>query len=102
MIVYISGPVTGVDNFEEAFQKATNAVEGKGHTVVSPLSCGVLKEEIYGWSDCMKVCIALMERCNGIVMLDGWRTSVGARIEKLWAEKVGLNIYYGVDELPPF
>ena len=100
MFVYLSGPVTGIDDYAERFNKAQEAVSGKGYDPVSPISVVALRGSIFTWSDCMKVCISLMEKCDCMVMLDGWRTSVGARIEHAWAEKIGLPVYDGTDSLP--
>lgn len=93
MVIYISGPVSGVPNYRESFVKAKTALEAQGYETMSILDCDFLQKDSFKWSDCMKFCIAMLEKCDGILMLRGWRTSVGATIEKAWAEKLGIPVY---------
>lgn len=81
MTVYISGPVTGVKDYEKTFSIAQEAIKAKGHNVVSPITIEVLQQSQFSWSDAMKICIALMEKCDCVVFLPNWGASVGARIE---------------------
>ena len=99
MIIYISGPVSGVKNFEEPFNRAKEAIEVRGYETLSILDCEFMQKDAFKWSDCMKFCIAMLEKCCGIVMLDGWKTSVGATIEKAWAEKLGIRVYDGFESI---
>lgn len=102
MLRYISGPVSGVDNFEDNFIQAKKAIEASGHTSLSILDCSAFKHDRFKWSDCMKFCIEMLEKCDCILMMNGWRTSVGATIERAWAEKIGIPVYYEVEGFPPF
>jgi len=38
--------------------------------------------------------------CDAIFMMPGWETSKGARLEHEAAKKLGLKIYYSIDEVP--
>ena len=38
--------------------------------------------------------------CDAILMMPGWETSRGARLEHETAKKLGLKIYYHVDQVP--
>lgn len=100
MTVYLSGPVSNNPDYQNCFAEAEQLVREAGHKVVSPLSVPVLSEEIYSWDDCMKVCIALMRKCDCVLMVGDWRASVGARIEKLWAQGLGIPVYDSVGSLP--
>ena len=99
MNVYISGPVSGIENYEENFRSISEIVKSRGLTPISVLDFSVLKLDSFKWSDCMKICISMLEHCDCVLMLDGWRLSVGATIEKAWATKMGMPVYYSVDEL---
>lgn len=102
MVVYIAGPVSGVKNYEVAFKEAKSYLECLGHETMCILDCDFLKKDRFSWSDCMKICLEMLEKCDCIVLLNGWKTSVGATIEKAWAEKLHKHIYYGVGDMPPF
>lgn len=94
MILYIDGPIRGVSDFEKKFADAKQKLESVGHETMSVLDCSILNNEHFDWSDRMKFCIEMLEKCDGIVLLSGWKTSVRATIEKAWAEKLGKPIYY--------
>lgn len=99
MTIYISGPVSGVKNYQKAFHKAEDILEGNGHVAISPIAVKALQSSVYSWSDAMKICITLMEKCDAVMFLDGWEFSVGARIEHAWAQRIGLPVYEGIDSL---
>lgn len=79
MTVYISGPITDVENFEAAFQLAEDHLTAKGHTVVNP--CKLPHMHGHTWGEFMREDIKALMDCDAIFMLDGWRRSNGARIE---------------------
>lgn len=89
MTVYILGPITGVDNFEAAFQLAEDALTAKGHTVVNP--CKIDYSGSTQWHEFMRTDIRAMMLCDAIYMLDGWRKSNGARIEYALAMRLGFT-----------
>lgn len=99
MLLYISGPVSGVPDFEKYFNMAKEIIESYGHESLSVLDCSAFKHDSFKWSDCMKFCIEMLEKCDGIVMLPDWRTSVGATIEQAWAKKIGIPVYHGVEDI---
>lgn len=41
----------------------------------------------------------LLKKCDAILMLPGWEESSGARGEKEIAEKLGIPVFYNVDEI---
>ena len=49
MTIYISGPMEGVENYEENFRRAENYLENQGYEVVNPANIdvtGMSREEI--------------------------------------------------------
>lgn len=89
MKVYISGPITNVDNFEEAFFKREKTLKSLGYLVANPVTfCKPLEERIRknfnrepSYQEYMEVCITQLWECDAISMLENWENSKGARIE---------------------
>lgn len=105
MRIYISGPVTGVQNFETAFSKAAGRIERHGHQYVNPAMLAKYFPE--GSHDFyMSIAFATIIQCDTAYFLRGWENSVGARMERSFAEKHSMRIFeedkYGesVPELP--
>lgn len=80
MTAYISGPVTGTDDYMERFRDAQEHLEKHFKHVVNPTSwiTGVreLNHEEY-----MKIDITMLKFCDVIVFLPGWQQSKGCREE---------------------
>lgn len=100
MKVYISGPITGIENYEDAFRIRAEWLEGEGHEAVNP--CDIKIEEchcdlkndpagLHKWSCYMKHDLRLMLDCDAITVLSGWQASHGARTEVMVAAAVGLK-----------
>ena len=80
MRVYISGPMTGVENHIEQFAKAEQELQKQGHSVVNPaLVDFILPDGSY--EEYMSVDMFLLDMCDAIYMLKGWRKSCGANRE---------------------
>lgn len=92
MLIYISGPISGISNYKENFLKTKKMLEGKGFEVLSVLDVPCLEKDCFTWSDCMRFALDLLEKCDKLYLLEGWEHSAGARIEKMWAEKLGIGV----------
>ena len=80
MKVYISGPMTGIPDYNrDAFLEAEAIFRTRGWDVLNPWHLG----EVSGWGhyDYMKRDISAMSGCDGIYMLPGWLRSRGAKAE---------------------
>lgn len=90
MTVYISGPMTGLPNYNGwAFCDAETWLRESGHVVVNPWRLG----EVLGWGhfDYMRRDVAALAGCGGIYMLPGWWRSRGARKEWLVSKLLGIR-----------
>lgn len=90
-IIYISGPMEGVENYEKNFRRAENYLENQGYEVVNPANIdvtGMSREEI------LKKDICLLWECDGIYMLKGWQQSRGANREYGYALGRGMAIMF--------
>jgi hypothetical protein len=88
MIVYISGPMTGLTNFNrDSFALAEAYLKRDGHEVRNP-AC--LPD---GWTydHYMEIDLAMLKQCDAIVSLPGAPSSPGAKVELAQAEKDGLK-----------
>ncbi len=89
--VYVSGPMTGYENFNyKAFTGACAALRGAGLTVVSPHEVG----ETPGltWADYIRKDLVLLASARSVVVLDGWECSRGAQLEVHIAHALGMPV----------
>ena len=90
MRIFISGPMTGYENFNyPAFNAAATKLRFAGHHVENPAenpapACG-------SWVAYMELSLAQLVTCNAIVLLPGWEQSKGARLEYAVARAMGLK-----------
>lgn len=94
MRVYLSGKISGTDDFLERFEKAEAVLLSKGQIVINPAKVGAACPSEFEWQDYMDVCKVLFEKAEAILMLKGWEDSKGAQIEKRWAKERNIPILY--------
>ena len=92
--VYISGPITGYDLEERAaeFMWAEMKVQEVGGEPINPMGLGL--PDSASWEQHMRHDITLLLTCDGIIMLNGWENSKGARLEMDIAISLGMPIRY--------
>lgn len=95
MRVYISGRITGDKGYKEKFRKAYEKLLFH-YDVFNPASLDL--GDAATWSDYMRYDINELTRCDAIYMLRDWRKSKGARLERFIARKIGLKVFYEVDD----
>lgn len=88
MRVYISGPMTGLPEFNyPAFFAAEERLKERGHEVINPARPG---DEAWGWLEFMRRALCDLSEADAIHMLDGWEKSRGATLERHIADALGL------------
>lgn len=97
MRFYISGPITGLppDKAAHAFEDAEKVLVQGGHSYINPERClrGVeLDHDSY-----LPINLAMLRQCTAIIMLDGWRQSVGACMELGMAMALGRRVFYLIE-----
>jgi hypothetical protein len=90
MRIYVAGKITGNPDYREQFAAATVKLRGEGHFVVNPAE----NPEQPSWEAYMTVGVSQLCGCDGIAMLDNWRSSKGAKRERWIARLLGKAIRY--------
>lgn len=85
MKVYISGPITGTNDYMERFEKAEEELREEGHVVVNPAKVNSNMPEESTHEDYMRVSLAMMEMCEVVYFLKDWEESRGCLEEFKYA-----------------
>ena len=88
--IYISGPMSGIKNFNyESFAEAESRLRHLGE-VVNPAK---IEPSVKTWEGYMRADIKALVDCDAVYVLPGWENSKGARIEIAIAVGLGMDIY---------
>jgi hypothetical protein len=83
--------MTGLPYFNyPAFWEAEKFLISKGFSVKSPHHTP--RQD--SWSAYMRLDITMLCECDSIYMLPGWENSKGAKLEKMIADSLGMEIFY--------
>jgi hypothetical protein len=115
MIIYISGPITGIKNnnrdtfygMETLIENYMNRIKDVApYEIINPIriACEVNNEKRFDqfppkWEDYMRACIKELCRATAIIFLPGSEKSKGAKLEKMIAEKLGIREYKFIDNI---
>ena len=94
MKIYISGAITGTDDYIERFANAEKELTEQGYSVVNPAKVNAQLPEDTTYEEYMKMCFCMLDMCEAIYMLKGWRKSCGANRELWYAMKKDMTIMY--------
>ena len=95
MKLYLSGPITSIENNNiKVFAKAAGELREAGFDIVNPLELPPLLEPKKVWKEYMRLdLIEMLTHCHGVVVLDGWEQSKGARGEIIVAKMLGWPVF---------
>jgi hypothetical protein len=86
MKVYISGPMTGIREFNHpAFNTMQAALESVGLKAVNPACLNPQGDGDAHWRKCVVVDVIALLDCDAIINLPGWHHSRGAILEMVIA-----------------
>lgn len=92
--IYISGKITGTNDYMERFNKAEIEMINQDYEVVNPATMLDHLPTSTTHKEYMHVSYALLDICDGIYLMDGWRDSKGAVMEYDYALEKGLMVLY--------
>ena len=98
MRVYISGAITGTNDYYWRFAEAEKYLTSKGYKVVNPAAVVHAMPEME-YEEIMDFCFQLMDMCGAIYMMEGWQQSLGANREYGYACGKDMLILKYTDEV---
>jgi ribonuclease HI len=109
-LVYIAGPYTGAtkDIVKQNIKKSEDLAKEVillGFIPIIPhkiTSFFDLDGRFSGWTTddwINKFCIPLMDKCDALLLADGWNMSRGCIIERAYATKINIPVFYSLNEL---
>lgn len=93
MRIYISGAITGTEDFRERFLEAEKELIAVGHDTVNPARLNDIMPKDATNEEYMRISFELLGICDAIYMIDGWENSKGANQEYGFAKGKGIEIY---------
>ena len=91
MIVYISGPMGGLTNYNrDSFAFAERILTDKGYQVRNPACL----PDGWDYEDYMTIDLAMLAQCDKIIQLPGSHNSPGAKRELEKAKELGLPLIH--------
>ena len=100
MKIYISGKITGTDDYAERFQQAAEAIEAKGHEAINPLMLHtILKPWTTTWEQYILADLGLLRASEGAYFMPGWGNSSGAKVEHEEAVRLHKKIFYDLEKI---
>ena len=84
-VVYISGPITGVEKYCEAFERAEDDLTALGYIPLSPahLPTGMTNAQY------MQICTSMIDAADAVLLLPGCIDSHGSKVEHRYCEYIG-------------
>ena len=81
MKIYISGAITGTDDYMGRFADAEEKLKKEGHSVINPAAVNSMMPADTTYEEYMEMSLTMLAMCDVIYMLKGWEKSCGANRE---------------------
>lgn len=96
--IYISGPITGTNDYAERFYAVHERLVEAGYKVVNPAIVNMSLPEDTTHEEYMKMSITMMRLCDAIYLMRGYENSEGCAIEFSEAVKRHMTIIFERNE----
>ena len=95
MKIYIAGKRSGDKSYREKFQKARERLKERyeGDAILTPAELPEGMEK----ADYMRICFAMIDTADCVVLLPDWADSSGARVEYEYCRYIGKRVYRLLD-----
>lgn len=94
--VFLSGPITGIDDYKDKFADAAEVIKALGANTVFNPAAEIPDDTEY--EEAMNICTDRVTTSDCVVVLDGWENSKGALIEYAFSRACGI-LHYELKEL---
>lgn len=91
MKVYIAGPITGTDDYEERFNEAEARLKEAGFEPVNPIGPGLVEGAEYKYY--IDRGLRLLMDCDAIAVMDNFETSKGTLLEVQYCKTCGIPVF---------
>ena len=81
MKIYISGAITGTDDYMDRFADAEEKLKKEGHSVINPAAVNSMMPADTTYEEYMEMSLTMLDMCGAIYMLKGGEKSCGANRE---------------------
>ena len=86
MRIYISGAITGTDDYTERFERAERKLRERGETeIINPAKVCASLPETLTHEEYMKICFVMLSLCDEVYLIPPWTDSKGVRRELKFA-----------------
>lgn len=93
-MIYISGKISGTNDYLERFNRAESKLIDLGYDVINPALVNSMLPKNTTYQQYMKMSLCMLEMCDTIYMIDGWKNSPGAKLEHEYAKLNNYLIIY--------
>lgn len=96
---YVAGPMSGIlEHNYPAFIHACHVLRSRGLIVFSPHETFPNPSGAIPWQECLRHDVKTLAQCDGIILLPGWSSSRGARLELHLATQLSMPVAFFDDK----
>lgn len=94
-VIYIAGKITGNPDYKREFNQMENRLQVAGYTVLNPAHL----PEGLSPAQYMRICFAMIDDADAVLLLPNWQRSPGARLEADYCLYTDKTAYLSIESL---